>query len=324
MSFGIIFSQILVMFLMVIVGYIMGRRGTLSERISHDISVILLEVATPALIINSMIREFDLDLIKDAMLCFAIGMVYFLGMIAVNQGLSRLLRVNRSHRGLWIVAASFTNPGFMGFPLALAIFGNDGLFMAAFINMAFNILIYTIGERMVIADVGNGREKPPLIRTLLSPINISTLIGLVIFFGQIPLAGALEHAPAWLVSGWTVVTTVIKNLGNLVTPLAMFLVGLAISRSSLRRTVTDRDAMTAVIVDMIAGPLLLIGVLKLLPFREGFMVVPVSVLIMLMSVASAVQMLADRYDGDSEFAGHAIFLSNVLCLISVPLLMMLV
>ena len=324
MSFEIIFTQILVMFLMVIVGFIMGRRGVLSERISHDISVILLEVATPALIINSMIREFDLDLIRDALLCFAIGMVYFLLMMALNLGLSRVLRVRKNHRGLWVLAASFTNPGFMGFPLVLAILGGEGLFLASFINMAFNIVIYTLGERLVLADSDGSHEKPPLIRTLLSPINIATLIGLVIFFGQVPLSGFVANAPVWLVSFWGVITTVLKNLGNLVTPLAMFLVGLAISRSSLRRTVTDRDAITAVIIDMVVGPLLLLGVLHFIPFREGSLVVQVSMLIMLMSVATSVQMLADRYDGDSEFAGHAIFLSNVLCLVSVPLIMMLV
>ncbi len=324
MSFEIIFTQILVMFLMVIVGFIMGRRGVFSERISHDISVILLEVATPALIINSMIREFDLDLIRDALLCFAIGMVYFLLMMALNLGLFRVLRVRKNHRGLWVLAASFTNPGFMGFPLVLAILGGEGLFLASFINMAFNIVIYTLGERLVLADSDGSHEKPPLIRTLLSPINIATLIGLVIFFGQVPLSGFVANAPGWLVSFWGVITTVLKNLGNLVTPLAMFLVGLAISRSSLRRTVTDRDAITAVIIDMVVGPLLLLGVLHFIPFREGSLVVQVSMLIMLMSVATSVQMMADRYDGDSEFAGHAIFLSNVLCLVSVPLIMMLV
>ena len=317
MSYVTVLTQVGILFGMMAVGFVAGKFKIFTEKATKDLSSLLLYVATPAMVINSMIREYDGNLIVDAMLCLGIGIAVFVFGMATSLALSKALKIKKERRSIWVIAASFTNPGFMGFPVALAIFGKDGLFLAAFINLAQNLVLYTWGEALMAktceGHVGPGGEvlkKEPLWRTLLSPMNIAAVIGLVIFFFEIPIFGPVH--------------TVIETIGGLVTPLSMMIVGITISKKSLIEVVKDKDAFTSVIFHMILIPLLLLGVLKLIPFREGSIVPAISVLLMTMPIASMTQIFAENYDADPQFASHAVFISNTLCLVTCPLIMMLV
>ena len=55
-------GQIVVMFLMVVVGYAMYKHGMLTERGTKDMSVLLLKVVTPIILMSSFQRAFEPEL----------------------------------------------------------------------------------------------------------------------------------------------------------------------------------------------------------------------------------------------------------------------
>lgn len=100
-----------------------------------------------------------------------------------------MLKVPAGRRGIWSFGATFCNNGFMGFPVALALFGEEGLALAVMFGVPFNLLVYTLGVRMVCADCGTDAQPVNLVRTLLSNINIALILSLIFYVGADPPAG---------------------------------------------------------------------------------------------------------------------------------------
>ncbi|MBQ9387706.1 MAG: AEC family transporter [Lachnospiraceae bacterium] len=311
MAFSTVFTQILILFMIMAAGFAAGKAKVFSEKASKDLSALLIRVATPALVIVSMLREYDSRLMIDALLTLAVTFSAFGVAIILNLLLSKVLKVKNSRRGIWVLTTTFTNSGFMGFPVALALFGREGLFLAAFANLAQNLLMFSVGVRLVVRDnPDKDHQAEPFLKTMLSPVNISLVIGLVLFFLQIPVP-----EPA---------TDALEKIAGIVTPVSMIVVGLNISKYRPLDVLKDRDAILAAVLHALLIPFILLLTLKLIPFREGSIVPAVSVLILSMPVSSISQALAEQYGSDSTFTSHAIFIGNLICLGVCPLIMTLI
>ena len=129
----------------------------------------------------------------------------------------------------------------MGFPVALALFGEEGLALAVMFGVPFNLLVYTLGVRMVCADCGTDAQPVNLVRTLLSNINIALILSLIFYVGQIPLPEALM--------------TPVTHLSNVTTPLSMFVTGMALASGKGAELFRDKDAYTATGMRLMVVPL---------------------------------------------------------------------
>ena len=69
-----------------------------------------------------------------------IGLVLFPLYAALSWGISKVLKVPAGRRGIWSFGATFCNNGFMGFPVALALFGEEGLALAVMFGVPFNLI----------------------------------------------------------------------------------------------------------------------------------------------------------------------------------------
>ncbi|MCP6497793.1 hypothetical protein NL476_27920, partial [Klebsiella pneumoniae] len=56
MDFAVLINQILVLFTIIILGYILRKREIITEEISNGFSLILIQVTMPILIIDSILR----------------------------------------------------------------------------------------------------------------------------------------------------------------------------------------------------------------------------------------------------------------------------
>ena len=58
----------------------------------------------------------------------------------------RVMKAPAADRGVYQAALTLTNSGFMGFPLALAVFGEKGLFLMIIANAMFTLFIKSAFE----------------------------------------------------------------------------------------------------------------------------------------------------------------------------------
>lgn len=309
MNLNIIITNLTVIFLMIAVGFVTGRARIVSERAQVDFTSFLMNVTLPCTIFGSMIREYDAGLIRDSVIIFVMGIVLFGGGMILFLRVSPLFRVPKSRQNVFALSSALSNIGFMGFPLVRAVFGDDGLFLASIMNLAYNCVAWSLGTRIICMNQAD-QGKIPWKKILLTNNNYAVVLGLICFLTQIPMPET--------------VMTVVNSFGNVTTPLSMFLIGLTLSGGRIADVFRDRDVWFVTISRLIISPLLVILLLHILPLPEGSMLAGVITLIMAMPCPSVSMMLAQQYGQDVDLAAKSIFFSSMCCIATIPCIMMLI
>lgn len=314
LDFGVVISSLVGLFLLIAVGFSAVRLRVLAPSASAPLSALLLKIAVPCTVFISLVqREYDPAFVKSSLTIIAIGFVWFLGILLISRVLSRLLRVPEGSRGAWGFCCAFSNTGFMGYPVTLSLFGPDGLALAAMLNVSFNLLVYSLGaleisrDGLAAAD-GKKAELPDLASVLVTPINAALVLSIIFYFCRIPVPDVLK-AP-------------ITHLSNITTPLSMVIAGMALAKSQWKECITDRDAWTSALFRLLIWPVIILFVLRMLPIDDP-LVISVAVVIFAMPAPGVTTMLAELYHGNLDFTAHVMFIHNIACIITIPLICML-
>ena len=310
MSFETLLTNLVGLFLLIAVGFGAVRGRLIPAEASRPLSALLLKITLPATIFTSMVRPFDPAFVRDSVTIFLLGMACFLSYGALSLGAARLCRVPEGRRGIWSFCATFCNNGFMGYPVAQALFGSEGLALAVILGIPFNLLVYTMGAKMVCLDRAKDGTAPGLsLRSaLISPINASILLGLAAYCLQLPVP--------------EMVMMPLGHLSNVTTPLSMFVTGMNLAQGRAADILRDRDAFTSTALRLLILPLLTAGALHLLPI-SGELVKGVTLVILSMPAPAVATILAEQYRGNTELGARIVFLSSLLCIVTIPLMTLL-
>ncbi len=305
-----VFSTLLGLFLLIGVGYLGAKTGVVPLSASKPLTSLLMNITMPATIFVSLVRPYDPAFVREGLIIVGLGFFLFFFHCILNWGLSFLCRVGNDRRGCWVLTTTFCNNGFMGFPIALALFGDEGLALAAFLGIPFNILVYTIGPKLAAMDrVSDGPEAKLSWRgVLFTMVNLATLLGLIFYIGQIPIPLALSEP--------------LNYLSNVTTPLSMMITGMNLTLGSIRSVFRDKDLFSSAFLRLLGLPMLTYVTLCLLPIPDPI-IVGVTLIILSMPSPAIASILTETYGGNKEFAAQSVFLSSLLCLVTIPLISLL-
>ena len=217
-----------------------------------------------------------------------------------------------ARRRVCSVACVLGNVGFIGIPLLQALLPEemraDGVALSAMFALSMNLLGWTCGlYRMT------GERKHIKLRSLLAnPAMLAFYVSFPLFVLGIKLPD-------------TAAATV-ELAGRMSTPLCMIALGMRLASTPWKRIFTDKYAWLACAGKLIAMPLL-----SLLLVRVFDVPVYFGMTLFLLSCcpcASAVQNFSEIYLPEAETEGKntaadAILLSNILCMLTIPLMAML-
>lgn len=306
----VLISSLVSLFLLIATGYAVVRTGLIPVSVTGPFAALLLNVALPATIFSSMIREFDPRFLTDSVIIIAASFIMYLIIAVLGIPGSRIFGVKKEVRGTWMQGMTYPNTGFMGFPIILALLGEDALALAVMANISFNLLVYSLGVKQILADNKSASAEGAFSfkKILCTMINFSIVLGLIFFCLQLPVPGPAMSA--------------VRFLANLTTPLSMIVVGMNIGKSSISEVFKDKDAFTASLMRLVITPVAMWALLKLVPFGNP-LIAPVLLITMAMPAASVGCVLAEKYGGSPELASHISFLSALLCIVTIPLICML-
>lgn len=304
----IIIRNLLVIFGMIGVGFAAGKARVVSDRASADFTSFMMKVALPCMIFQSMLREFEMSMLRDSVIGVVVCAALIFLTLGLCQAVSGFLRIKTIRRGTWIMSSTFGNSGFMGFPLILAIFGQDGLFLAAVMGISYLSIQYTLCVKMMCSYSGASGEAVRWRSIILSGPNIAMALGLIFFVTQLSLPSPVMQ--------------VISGFAGITTPLSMFLIGLSLSGGKLSKVFRDRDILSCCVMRLLLIPFLTALILRALPMVSDLLA-GVILLSFAMPCPSLGMIFSQQYGGDVEMGSGAIFLSSLLCLITVPLIMLL-
>ena len=288
-------KQILEMFLLAGVGYLLFRAGKISGEGSRTLGNILIYVSLPAVIINGFLVERTLEHVSGILLSMAGALALILVSVLISHFIFR-------SNPIGAFAAAFSNPGFFGIPLVIASLGKEYVFYAACFIAFLNIGQWTYGvSRLTGQPLRQGFALKKLIR---APFVIAITVGLMLFATQLPLPGILKDG--------------LSAAAGLNTPLAMFTVGIYLAQTDLKKMLKDRSLYAVSAVRLLLIPLAALGILSLFPANLNGMKT-VLLIAAACPVGSNVAVYAQLHGKDYPYAVETVVISTALSLATIPL-----
>lgn len=148
MDIQVIVNQMIILFLVMIIGYIANKSGILDQTQNQKMSSLVLNITSPGLILSS-VRAPTNGSLSSVIQIFLISIAIYMVLPIMGILLSRILKVPKEDRNLYQFMTIFSNIGFMGYPVIQSIFGDEALFFASICNLVFNLVCYSYGVYLI-------------------------------------------------------------------------------------------------------------------------------------------------------------------------------
>lgn len=285
-SLSVILQQLLIMFIYTFIGYILYRRKMLDAAATRQIGAVLIYIVNPCLMFVSFLQDFSMA----KLIAFGLAFVYALILILLGIVIGRMIL--GKEKTLEQYACGFTNASFFGIPLVTGLLGEKYVFYINAFVMAFNILTWTVGIRLI-----SGKTDFSLKRFLGNPQIFCIFIGLLFFIME------------WKVPD--VLLSVLNGLGSMNTPLAMILLGTYIASAPLSAVFTNRTGYLVSVIRLLIVPAAALLFLKAVYSPDAAM----KTVMMICAAApcgTMLAMLAQQYGSDYSYGAELVSLSTLL------------
>ncbi|CAM3166646.1 AEC family transporter [Lactiplantibacillus plajomi] len=293
-------GQIVLMFILMLVGLLINKLGFMHAQTSTDLTNILLYVVSPCLIINAFQQRFSASRLQTLGLVIVGILIIYAVMIIVTQLVFRRV-ADPNLRRIMRYGSVYSNAGFMGIPLTSSLFGSTGVFFAVASLAAFNIFSWTHGISLFTGRQGSRRDN--LKQIILNPNIIAIIVGLVLFVTSTRLPEIISNA--------------VTYVSAINTPLSMIVIGNSLAAVKLNRETLDKRLWGVLLLRNLLFPYLTIVVLQLI----GISGVPLftTVLMAACPVAGIVVLFTLKVHGEPGPAVALMSVSTILSIATIPL-----
>lgn len=301
MAFFTVFFQMLALLLMIGAGYFAAKKGMLDEHTNNKMSDMIVKIFNPLLIVASAansVGKISLGAMKAAGL---IAVLMFVIFILAGMALTPFFEKDREQRKIFQLMFVFSNVGFIGIPVISSIFGEQYVVYVSEFMLVYTLVFYTYGIALM-----EGKLSAGSLRSIINPGTISGLLALAIIILGI-------HLPDFIL-------TAVTYLGNVTSPMALMAVGFALAGSDLKQIFGQPRLYVFSIVKLLLLPLLLLPLLRMVVGGTGLL--GVCMVMFGMPVGNMPLILGNQRGMDVTACSAAIILSTVLCVLTVPVLML--
>lgn len=154
MNFDRLYIVIATLFLLLLCGFVLRKVRIIDDVASKRLSALVLKVGLPCMLISSISKaEFSYTRLKSAVIMIGIGFAFHLIITVIAILICKPVK-DITEKKVTEFSLVFTNCAFIGFPIFEALFGDDGIFLAAFFLISFNTLVWIVG----LAILSRGRD----------------------------------------------------------------------------------------------------------------------------------------------------------------------
>lgn len=294
-------QQVLILFILILAGYVLGKKKIIGDVAGKALSDIALLLSTPCVIALSFEREFSFAILKELGVAVLVAVAVHVVAIVIAQ---LLYRKDTPRDRVLRASAVLSNAGFMGLPLQQAVLGDQGVFYGAAYVTVFTLTLWSYG--LLTMDKSSRRLSAK--KLLVNPGVIGLAAGIIILLLPLDLP-ELIRAP-------------IAHLGALNTPIPMLFIGYSLSQVDLRTALRNRSYYAASAVRLLLVPAAAIGLLYLFGVR-GTLLCSMAIAGSA-PIAAAVSMFAGKFGQDTEAASNLVALSTVFSVVTMPVFVALV
>ena len=291
-----VFTTIIPIFAVVILGCIARRKGFMPEAFLGPANRLVFYLAIPALIFQSIARASLHTQFNAAVLLLTI----LAAVLAYTSAwlIAHFIHWPSNRKGTFIQCAGHGNLGYIGLPVALYFLGETGLIkasiLAGFLMILQNTLSVLVLQAHCIDEADAGKKAQAIAKSLVrNPVILSALSGVLVSFWEIPIPLAIQRF--------------LEILSGLAPPMSLLLIGASLSLTVMRQNFLF--VLGAVVYKIIALPLMgliLFSFFKITPadFLPGL-------ILLATPTATVAYVMSKEMHGDEAFAVAAISTSTV-------------
>ena len=287
----------IIIFLIILLGVILTRMHIIVPAGRKCLTDLLIDLILPCNIICSFMIEMNAEIIKASVTVLLIA----LGIQIVCYLLGKVIYwfVPKSQKMVLQYATMCSNAGFMGNPVIEGIYGAQGLLYASIYLIPLRFFMWSAG----LFCFTKTDMKTALKKLALHPCIIAVWIGFLLMLTQ-------YQPPA-------AVTRTLKYLSGCTLPVSMLVIGSILAGVRIKSMISKKVLYFAG-VRLLLIPLITLLVCRLLEL-DG-LVTGVCVILAGMPAGSTTAILAEKYDGDAEYASKLVFVTTLLSLLTIPVL----
>lgn len=308
-AFLIMVRNVLLFAALAVPGYILVKTNILKQEHSAPLSKILMYVGMPFLVISGTVNNLVInkDFLLRMLVVALIGVGYTLALFFASKPLSSFEKEEKAN-GMLRFCQMFSNNGFLGIPLAIAVFGKSSEIFTVLIvlNIITNVMMYSLGSSLVSGGKSSGIKK-----AIFNPVLIAFAIGLIL-----NLTNIKSYIPE--------VVSYSDHFSGIVTPVSMTILGMKLAAVKLPTLFTSTKVYYVSVLKLIICPTVIVSLLFAARMLAGNIinsdVITGFFVAFAMPTAGLASTFADTYGGDTDSAVRFTLGTTIFSILTIPAL----
>ena len=303
----LIFSKVLVVFIYIGVGLIANRLKVLPEEsVKHFISLVM-GITVPCLVISSITgQDLNGDMYRNTILTLLLTTLVLIVTAFATTFVSDRIFPWKDQQDRNVLASAMTgcNAGFMGLPIASAVFGELVFYYLVIQNIANNLYLFVMSLAQLHHRESEKSSKSlsEKLKPLVNPTSVATIVSLIMLFAGI-------HLPEYAMD-------IVTTLGDITIPLSMILVGVQLGGADFKKLIADKALLITSVMKLIAVPALALLILTPMPVDP---VVKLTVLLGMCFPSAVIGVaVAAQENKNYQLMAEAVAITTLLSVITLP------
>ena len=296
----ILLREVVKLFLMLIMGYVLVKAKLLRSEDSRVVSVIQVYLLTPCMIVNAFQIDVTAQVLKGLAFAFGVSAAVHGLLFLFTAGFRRLFRLDLMEQ----LSIIYTNAGILVLPLIQAMLGQAYVVYSCGFVVVQLVLLWTHCRVKVSGEGVQWRNA------LLNVNVLSILLGAALFAARIRLPALLGET--------------VSTVGAMMGPMGMLLAGMIIAEIPLREVFCVPRNYLAAALRLLVCPVLLLAVFRLCRLtalvQDGKNLLLIVYLASVTPACTTLTSIAQLYGRDSQRTSVLYVLTTTLSVATMPLM----
>ena len=300
----LLMEQIIQLFLMIFMGFVIVKARLLKSEDSRVLSVIVLYLIVPCVIINAFQVDYTKDTVQGLLIALAASVLTQIVLLIVISVFGKLIHLNEVE----VASIYYSNSGNLIVQIVTFILGKEWVLYGCVFMSVQLVFIWTHCKKIISREASYDWKK-----IVLNINMISIVIGVILFFTRI-------HLPSDI-------NSTLSAAGSMIGPASMIVTGMLFAGMNLKKIFTNKRVYFVSFLRLIVVPviaLILIKYSQLSTFSSnGNKLMLIVFLAIITPSASTVTQMCQVYGNDSQYASAINVVTTLFAIITMPATVML-
>ena len=302
-------NAVLPIILIVAIGYFLKKRGFMDQKFAKMANKLVFNFFLPPLLFLNVYKIKDIGDIDFGFILYGIIVLISLFLLAIPAVIA--FTKDASRRGVLLQSSFRSNFAYIGIPVAMSLFGEEGVAVASILSAAF-IPVFNILAVISLSMFNTGSEKPSVKKILIgivkNPLIQSIVLGLIVLAMR---SYFVKYSISFRLSDIKPVFEVMELISKLATPLALLSLGAQFEFSAVKEL--KREISFGVLLRCAISPAIGIGI-AYFAFGNKFGGAEFAAFVAAFATPVAVSSIpmAQEMGGDVQLAGQLVVWTTLL------------